>query len=102
MSDIKRPGDTFAQTFLQVASTWPEEKLDLLDNIQYYHESISAARDHDAAFPVCKTSVEVKTIMVDGCGIAGDKSVITEDMISLARANAGKHFTAYRKLIDAL
>ena len=95
LSDIKCPGDTFVQTFLQEAGTWPEDKLDLLDNIQYYHESMSAVQDHDPAFPVSKTSVQTNTIAVDGSCVADDESVITEDMISVGRANAGKHFFAF-------
>ena len=99
LSDIKRPGDTFIQTFLQVAATWPDAKLDLLDNIQYYHESVSAAQEHDPNFPVCRTSVRADTVAIDDAYNADDESTVTEDMIALARANAGIYFSAYRVML---
>ena len=99
LSDLKRPGETFVQTFLQAAATWSDAKLDLLDNIQYYHESISAAHAHDAAFPACKTSVGADTVILDDTYNADDESIITEDMIDVARANAGNDYAADRVLL---
>ena len=83
LSDLKRPGDTFVQTFLQVAADWPEDKLNLLDNIQYYHESMSAAQDHDMTFPAARTTVQVDTIVEDSSNPINEDT-ITEDMIALA------------------